>query len=181
MQVIETYPKILSTFLMMENCNGGINRSRTAEQAARETDAIIGADGVDHADLVAINEWLGTLNEDDLLTFVDGEEEDIQAITDRGGQIGALAHTLFNELFDGADTDVTLKYRITATVMLNSDKFETEPVIGDSVENAKMALMEWITDIGWEFIRWNDVFELEETPLGFGCVTLKVRQIELDK
>ncbi len=100
-QVIETYPNLRAAYLLMERCNGGINRGRDEEQACRESDTIIGAEGVYHDDLVAINEWLGTLSEDDLLTFVDGEESEIEAIVKSGGDVGEKAHGLFNDLFDG--------------------------------------------------------------------------------
>jgi hypothetical protein len=104
-QVIETYPNIKAAYLTMESCNGGINRNRSQEQACRESDAVIGAEGVDHDTLVAIDKWLATLSEDDLLTFVDGEESEIAAIVASGGEVGAKAHGLFNDLFDGASDD----------------------------------------------------------------------------
>jgi len=101
MQVIETYPNLRSAYLLMERCNGGINRDRSEEQACRESDPVIGADGVYHDDLVAIDAWLGTLSEDDLLTFVDGEETEVQAMASAGGDAGLKAHGLLNDLFDG--------------------------------------------------------------------------------
>ena len=101
MQVIEMYPNLRNAYLLMERCNGGINRDRDEVTACRETDAIIGADGTYHQDLVAIDEWLGTLSEDDLLKFVDGEESEVAAIVSVSGDVGAKAHGLFNDLFDG--------------------------------------------------------------------------------
>lgn len=100
-QVIETYPNLRAAYLLMERCNGGINRDRSEEQALRESDPIIGADGVYHDDLVAIDQWLGTLSEDDLLTFVDGEETEVATLAASGGDAGAKAHGLLNDLFDG--------------------------------------------------------------------------------
>ena len=100
-QVIETYPNIRNAYLLMERCNGGINRNRSEGQACRESDAVIGADGVYHDDLVQIDVWLGTLSDDQILTFVDGEESEIEAIVKSGGDIGEKAHGLFNDLFDG--------------------------------------------------------------------------------
>lgn len=101
MQVIESYPNLRAAYILMERCNGGINRDRSEEQALRESDPVIGADGVYHADLVAIDQWLGTLTDDDLLTFVDGEESAAAVIAAFGGDAGALAHGLLNDLFDG--------------------------------------------------------------------------------
>lgn len=100
-QVIETYPNIKAAYLTMESCNGGINRNRSQEDACRESDAVIGAEGVYHDDLVQIDAWLGTLSDEQILTFVDGEESEIEALVKSGGDIGEKAHGLFNDLFDG--------------------------------------------------------------------------------
>ncbi len=101
MQVIELYPNLRNAYLTMERCNGGINRERDEVTACRETDEIIGAEGTYHQDLVAIDAWLGTLSEGDLLTFVDGEESEIAYIAASGGEVGAKASGLFNDLFNG--------------------------------------------------------------------------------
>lgn len=99
-QVIKTYPNLQAAYILMERCNGGINRDRSEEQALLETDPVIGADGVYHNDLVAIDQWLGTLSEDDLLTFVDGEQSEVEVLAASGSEASVKAHGLLNDLFN---------------------------------------------------------------------------------
>lgn len=100
MQTIESYQNIRKAYLLMQGCNGGINRACSEEQACRVADEIIGADGVDHQDLLNIDTWLGTLTEEELLTFVDGEESEMEALASSGGEVGEKAHAMMNDLFD---------------------------------------------------------------------------------
>jgi len=99
-QVIESYPNIMRAYLTMERCNGGINRDRTEQMALRESDPVIGAEGVDHATLFRIDEWLASLPFGSLEDFVDGDEDDILKMVEEGGQVAELAHGLFNDLFE---------------------------------------------------------------------------------
>ena len=39
--------------------------------------------------------------------------------------------------------------------------------------------MEWVHICGWAFVAWHDLFQIEEVPLGLGCINHKVRQIAL--
>lgn len=102
MQKIETYPNIMKAYLTMESCNGGLFRGRSQEEACRETDPIIGADGVTHDDLVQIDEWLQTLSEDEVLDFVDGDIDELQIkLTTWNNPIANKANGLFEDLFNG--------------------------------------------------------------------------------
>lgn len=107
MQVIESYPNIRRAYIEMELDNGGINRDRTEEMALRESDPVIGAEGVDHSDLVAIDQWLGTLSEEEIQTFVSGEHSEMEDLVARGGEVGQKASGLFNDLFDGEPSGET--------------------------------------------------------------------------
>ena len=104
-KTIESYPNIRNAYLLMESGNGGLHRGRSEEKACRETDPIIGADGVTHDELVIINEWLGTLSEDQLLEFVDGDQDENRKLIKAQGRAAKLADCLLEDLFDGASND----------------------------------------------------------------------------
>lgn len=74
---------------------------------------------------------------------------------------------------------MTIRYRITATVTRDGEPFTTEPEFGPTVDEAKARLWQWIHECGWAFVDWHDLFEVEEVPLGYGCVTHRVTQLAL--
>lgn len=99
-KTIESYPNIRNAYLLMESSNGNLHQGRSEEKACRETDPIIGSDGVTHDDLVIINEWLGTLSEDQLLKFVAGDEEENRKLIEAQGRAVKLADSLLDDLFN---------------------------------------------------------------------------------
>lgn len=74
---------------------------------------------------------------------------------------------------------MTTTYRITANVIRDGVPFTTEPEFGPTVDDAKARLLQWIHECGWAFVAWHDLFQIEEVPLGYGCVTHNVTQIAL--
>ena len=54
----------------------------------RLLDECLGAEGVYHDNLKALDDWLGTLNEDQFMTVADGEETEMQAILAEAPSMG---------------------------------------------------------------------------------------------
>lgn len=105
-QLIESYPHLRNALVELCACNGGINRERAEEEFLRATDPIIGADGVDHEDLVSMDAFIATLTEEERSTLVDGEEQDTAALIARAEArclgLGAKLDALLNEIFEEA-------------------------------------------------------------------------------
>ena len=74
---------------------------------------------------------------------------------------------------------MTTTYRITAAVIRDGEPFTTEPEFGPSVDEAKARLLQWIHECRWAFVAWHDLFQIDEVPLGFGCVRHHVTQLAL--
>jgi hypothetical protein len=75
---------------------------------------------------------------------------------------------------------MSTRYRITARVIRDGEPITTEPEFGPTVDDAKARLRQWADECGWAFVAWHDLFQIEEVPLGFGCVTHRVNQITME-
>ena len=93
------YPAIANATVTMSRCNGGINRDRSEKVVRGELVRML-ADGCDLAfDLPAIDRWLAGLNDDDLLTIVDGEEsEALTLLTTAPAGTDQLLNRIFEQV-----------------------------------------------------------------------------------
>ena len=90
----EVYSAIANAAVEMARCNGGINRYRTEKAFLYDLGLLL-----DHSphDLPAINEWLKSRSDEQLLTIVDGEQSDQEA---EMASAPAGADMLLNDIFD---------------------------------------------------------------------------------
>lgn len=81
--------------LLISYANGGVNRYRTEEKVKRELQKFI--DLLPYADeLPKIDHWLGTLNEEQLETVCDGDQDEADAIAKNAP---AFTSQLLNDWF----------------------------------------------------------------------------------
>jgi hypothetical protein len=98
-------PGIARAYIAMERCNGGINIHRSKADALSFLERAIAADGLDVAmDLPAIDKYFAGLSDDDLITVVDGEENERNEFM-RNAPAGA--DEFLNAMFDRPDTPTT--------------------------------------------------------------------------
>lgn len=95
----KAYPAIAKATLEMAYDNGGINRDRSEENCMQDLDAVLGAEGVYHDDLVKIDAWFASLSDDQMQVAVAGEETEMKVLL-----ASAPPHTdeLLNDIFDNA-------------------------------------------------------------------------------
>jgi hypothetical protein len=79
--------------------NGGINRDRSEARATRELRHFLDRVPFDRAVLAAIDAWLGTLSEEQMLIAVAGEETEMDALLASSPPFtGALLCAIFEEV-----------------------------------------------------------------------------------
>lgn len=90
----EIYAALTNAAVTMARCNGGINRNRS-ENAFRYDLGLL----LDHSphDLAAIDKWLATRSDEQILTLVDGDERDQQ--TELAGAPDGI-DMLLNDIFE---------------------------------------------------------------------------------
>lgn len=100
--IIERFPGLRKAALEIAYDNGLINRFVGEKDYLKSLDEVLGAEGVYEADLQAWDEWLESLDEDDLLTVATGDEYDMGEILAKaptsGSNEGSL-HGLLNDIF----------------------------------------------------------------------------------
>jgi len=74
------YKNIEELVLSMASTHGMLHRLTTNEAVLASGMAALEADGVYTVDVEALDKWIGTLTEDQKLTLVDGEEEEMSAL-----------------------------------------------------------------------------------------------------
>lgn len=89
----KAYPHITRLTLDMVGYNGGLHVLRAPEIGAeadvkRLLDECLGADGVYHDNLKALDDWLGNLEHDDFMTVADGEESETRALLAKAPVMG---------------------------------------------------------------------------------------------
>ena len=73
-------------------------------------------------------------------------------------------------------------FRITARVIRDGQPFITEPETGPTADDSKSTLLQWIHECGWEFVAWNDLFQIDTAPFARPVVTpLPIRGNMADK
>lgn len=94
-------PGISKAVILMERCNGGVNRYRTEGDVLKALARAIETDGLDIAmNLPAIDAYFTALPDDELLTVVDGEETERDELM-KAAPDGADA--FLQAIFDRAD------------------------------------------------------------------------------
>ncbi|QDP54392.1 MAG: hypothetical protein Unbinned4120contig1000_44 [Prokaryotic dsDNA virus sp.] len=104
----KAYPNITRLTLDMVAYNGGLHRLRATHIGAvqdvkNKLDECLGADGIYHDDLKKLDDWLGSLSEDQFMTVADGEESEMQALLNQAPNIGDpedSASDFFNHLYE---------------------------------------------------------------------------------
>jgi hypothetical protein len=110
-RVIDRFPSIRKAYLEMVYDNGGVYNgmghipSRTEDDALDATEPVMGAEGVDEADLQRLDVWISTLTDEQIQLLVAGEQDEREAMeaemgSPRGGPDNTLLSGLFNDLFD---------------------------------------------------------------------------------
>lgn len=80
MTVQDKLPGVSKAIVLMERCNGGVNRYRTEADVLRAIGKAIPQHGLDIAfNLAAIDKYLASLSDDDLLNVVDGDQDERKA------------------------------------------------------------------------------------------------------
>lgn len=104
-RIIDRFPNIKKAFIEMSYDNGGINIHRTEEDAYNETEQVLSAEGVVEEDLQTLDDWIGTLTDDQIQMLVAGEESERIEMEEklnspRGGPDNELLSNIFNDLFE---------------------------------------------------------------------------------
>jgi len=108
-RIIDQFPLIKAVYLDIVYDNGGVfngmghGPDRTEEMALDDSESVMGDNGVYHEDLQKLEDWLGTLTEEQRGTLATGEHDDVQALVEqspRGGPDGSSVALLFEALFE---------------------------------------------------------------------------------
>lgn len=89
----KAYPNITKLTLDMVGYNGGLHVFRAPEIGAENEvknllDECLGAEGVYHVELKALDDWLGTLSEEEFMIVADGDEDEVATILARAPSWG---------------------------------------------------------------------------------------------
>lgn len=98
MQRIDNFPKMKEVALLIAYDNGMINREQNQNDFLNKVDEIVGADGVDRADLQLIEDWLVTLGNEQLVVLAAGESEEMKALEATFSRPELLE--IFNDIFE---------------------------------------------------------------------------------
>lgn len=79
-QDTNTFLGIRKVALEIAYDNGMINRDSSEETFLMRVDEILGADGVDYADLKLVDDWILTLTDVQVVTLAAGEREDMEVL-----------------------------------------------------------------------------------------------------
>jgi hypothetical protein len=98
MQRIDNFPKMKEVALLIAYDNGMINREQNQNDFLNKVDLVVGADGVDRADLQLIEDWLVTLSNEQLVILAAGEHDDLTALEQQFSRPELLK--IFNDIFE---------------------------------------------------------------------------------
>lgn len=98
MQRIDNFPKMKEVALLIAYDNGMINREQNQNDFLNKVDEIVGADGVDRADLQLIEDWLVTLGNEQLIILAAGEHVEMVALQSTFSRPELLE--IFNDIFE---------------------------------------------------------------------------------
>ena len=97
--IIEKYPGIKLVSLIIAYDNGFIHRDCSKEQWLLSLDSVLGATGVDTADLEILDRWCQTLTKKQSETLGAGEYNDIMELVSLSPK-PELCNSLFNDIFE---------------------------------------------------------------------------------
>jgi len=89
------FPGIMKAAVLMAGCNGGINRDRPECDFREEVRTLL--DPKPGHELAAIDAWLDSLSDHDLLTAVDGEQLEMRTLLSSSPH---GTHSLLFEIFE---------------------------------------------------------------------------------
>ena len=97
------YPNIRRAVLEMEYDNGVIHRFRPEAEALKDAAEVIRQLTISELEMVELNDWLGALTDDEMMTLTGGEESEIAALAAQGPRRGdvRLVDYLLNSVFQG--------------------------------------------------------------------------------
>lgn len=98
MPVIEEFAGIKRVALEIAYDNGLINRNCTERNWLDSLDPVLGADGVDHADLAVLDVWCMTLTDEEVIDLACGEQDDMKAVAEQcpNPELVGLFEDIFN-------------------------------------------------------------------------------------
>ncbi len=97
-QTIDSFPGIKKVALEIALDNGFINRMSPEERFWEHVNSVIGADGVDFADLKLLDDWIETLSEDDVSILGSGEHDEMVGVQSLFDDPELLE--IFNDIFE---------------------------------------------------------------------------------
>lgn len=99
---LDAFPNLRKAYLEMSHNNGGINVGRTEADALKASEPVMKRNSIGEDTMATIEAWVGTLSEDEMLTLVDGEGDDMRALINRDLSAADATHLnfLLEELFD---------------------------------------------------------------------------------
>lgn len=100
MSKIDRYTNIRAAALLIARDNGMINRFHSEEEFLGTTEFVLTADGVDDADLVDIDYFLGFITPEQLDTLCCGEQTEARAVSALFPDQDKLKG-LLNDIFEG--------------------------------------------------------------------------------
>lgn len=95
----EAFPNITKVALEIAYDNGKINRDEPVEVFYEKLEDLFGQDGVDYADLKAMDDWIATLTEEQQNDLAAGEESDVIKIQQTAPD-PVKVEGFFNDVFE---------------------------------------------------------------------------------
>lgn len=95
----DTWPNIRKAALELAYDNGMINRFNSEEEWLGAASLCLSADGVDYADLQILDNFIATLTDEQVITLVAGEHEEMQALINENCVKPEVCQ-LFEDIFD---------------------------------------------------------------------------------
>lgn len=101
MTFMEQHPHIQNVVVTMAQAHGMLNRYEPVKDILETAATCFQADGVDTADVEALEAWLHTLTYDQVETLADGEEEEMSALMADSpvGSEGMCVAQLFDDVW----------------------------------------------------------------------------------
>lgn len=109
MAKIDSFPNIRHIAIEIAYDNGMVHRDSTEQDFINSTDVALGADGVYEADLRVLDEWIGTLTDEQKETLAVGEETEMQAVANMCPQPWLCG--IFYDIFEGLPATTFLAQR----------------------------------------------------------------------
>jgi hypothetical protein len=96
--IINRFPGIKTVALVLAYDNVMINHTQTETAWLRSLDPVLGADGVDEADLNILDQWCQTLTNGEVETLAAGEQTEMEALQQKCPKPELC--NIFNDIFE---------------------------------------------------------------------------------